>query len=98
MASMVPGDDHGDDDASGDGGADCVETFRSRRPDLEEGMRVGRFLVVRDVEGALFGIAASAASVLRSTDDGTLMLLPGGRILHVCRGMATVMAWLDGRS
>ena len=66
--------------------------------DLTEGTRVGRFLVLRDIDGNLYGVAASAVSVIRMTDDGTLMMLPGGKMLHTSRSMGTLLAWLDGRS
>ena len=65
--------------------------------ELEEGQRVGRFLVLRDVDGCRFAVAAGAISAVRDTDHGTLMLLSGSRMLHVSRPMETVLAWLDGR-
>ena len=64
---------------------------------LEEGERVGRFLILRDQDGCLHAVAAGAVSVLRETDDGTLLMMSGGRMLSVPRAMRTVLGWLDGR-
>ncbi len=64
---------------------------------LEEGERVGRFLILRDQDGCLHAVAAGAVSVLREKDDGTLLMMSGGRMLSVPRAMRTVLSWLDGR-
>ena len=65
---------------------------------LREGQRLGRFLVLRDQDGTLNAVAASAVNVLREVDDGTLLLLSGGRVLSVPRALRTVLGWLDGRA
>ena len=65
---------------------------------LQEGERIGRFLVLRDQDGCLHAVAAGAVSILREVDDGTLLMLPGGKMLLVARAMRTVLAWLDGRA
>ena len=65
---------------------------------LEEGDRVGRFLILRDQDGCLHAVAAGAVSVLREADDGTLLMLSGGRMLSVPRAMRTLLEWLDGRA
>lgn len=64
---------------------------------LEEGRRIGRFVVLRDLSGQLHAIAAGSVGVVCETDDGSLLLLPGGRMVHVGQPLATVLAWLDGR-
>ena len=64
---------------------------------LEEGQRVGRFLLVRDQDGCLHAVASSAIGLLREDDEGTLLMLSGGRMLSVPRTMRTLLAWLDGR-
>ena len=46
---------------------------------LVEGMRIGRFVVIRDVEGNRPAVAAAAVAALCETDDGTLLMLPGWR-------------------
>ena len=65
--------------------------------ELSEGERVGRFVVLRDIEGRTHAVAAGSVGAVCETDDGTLLMLPGARLLHVPRPMATVLAWLDGR-
>ncbi len=65
--------------------------------ELEEGDRVGRFVVFRDRDGRLHAIAAGAVSAVCEVEDGGVLMLSGGRLVHVERPMATVLAWLDGR-
>lgn len=64
---------------------------------LHEGERVGRFVVLRDVDGRVHAVAAGSVGAVCETDDGTLLMLPGARMVHVPQSMATVLAWLDGR-
>ena len=64
---------------------------------LHEGQRVGRYVVVRDMEGTTCAVSAGAVSALRETDSGTLLMLSGGKMLEIPRAMRTVLAWLDGR-
>ena len=64
---------------------------------LHEGERVGRFVVLRDVDGRIHAVAAGSVGAVCETDDGTLLMLPGGRMVHVPQVMAVVLAWLDGR-
>ena len=79
-------------DACADGGE------ASQCDGLKEGERIGRFLIVRDQDGCLHAVAAGAVSILREADDGTLLLLSGGKMLSVPRSMRTVLGWLDGRA
>ena len=72
-----------------------VDAYAGR--DLSEGERVGRFVVLRDIEGRIHAVAAGFVGAVCETDDGTLLMLPGARLLHVSQPMATVLAWLDGR-
>ena len=65
--------------------------------ELCEGERVGRFVVFRDIEGRVHAVAAGSVGAVCETDDGTMLMLPGARLLHVPKPMATVLAWLDGR-
>ena len=64
---------------------------------LGEGERVGRFVVLRDRDGLLHAVSAGSVGALCETEDDVLLLLPGGRLIHVARPMAVVLAWLDGR-
>jgi hypothetical protein len=65
---------------------------------LAEGERVGRFVILVDRDGQVHAVAAGAVGAVCQTEDGSLLLLPGGRLLHVDRPLGTVLAWLDGRS
>ena len=65
---------------------------------LQEGQRIGRFLVLHDQDGQLHAVSAGAVSIMREADDGTLLLLPGGRVLSVPRALRTMLGWLDGRN
>ena len=64
---------------------------------LEEGERVGRYVVLRDRDGRLHAISAIGVGAVCETDDGAILMLPGGRLIHVERSLATVLEWLDGR-
>lgn len=66
-------------------------------PRSTEGTRIGRFVVLRDLEGRSVAVAVGAVSAITDTDDGALLMLPGGRMVHVPQTMETVLAWLDGR-
>ena len=70
---------------------------RVRGEDLEEGGRVGRYVLVRDVAGLLHAISPLAVAALCEDDGGTLLLLPGGRLVQLPQGMATVLSWFDVR-
>lgn len=63
---------------------------------LQEGQRVGRFLVVRDIEGQRHAVSLSAVTALGETDDGVLLLLPGGRLIHVPQPLERMLQWLGG--
>lgn len=67
------------------------------REPLEEGTRVGRFVILRDVNGVTHAMAVGSIAAVCETDDGSLLMLPGGRMVHVPRAMEVVLEWLDGR-
>lgn len=59
--------------------------------------RLGRFLMVRDVEGTLYAIVPSAVLVAVATDDGgTVAVLAGGRAVRFGEDVETVAAWFSG--
>ena len=64
---------------------------------LGEGDRVGRFVVIRDIEGHMHAVAAGSVAAVCETDEGTLLLLSDGRMIHVPQPMEVVLPWLDGR-
>ena len=65
--------------------------------DLCEGQRIGRYVLLRDVEGVLMAVAPGAVGAVCQTDTGAVLLLPGGRMVQVPRPFETVLGWLDGR-
>ena len=62
---------------------------------LEEGTRCGRFVTIRDANGVLHAVAASSIAAVCETEDGALLLLPGGRVIQVDHSLRTVLAWLE---
>ena len=66
--------------------------------DLQEGQRVGRFVLLRDVEGVLMAIAPGAVGAVCETETGAMLLLSGGRMAHIPRPLDVVLGWLDGRA
>lgn len=69
-------------------GCDC-------RDPLEEGERVGRFVILRDVDGRTHAVAPGSIAAICETDDGAVLMLPGGRMVHVPKPIAVVLGWLD---
>lgn len=66
------------------------------RGPLVEGTRVGRFVILRDMDGRMHAITASAVAAICETDDGAMLMLPGGRLVHVPQPMNVILAWLGG--
>lgn len=62
-----------------------------------DGERVGRFVVVRDADGHRYALAASAVSAICETDDGTLLMLPGGKLVRTTLSLPCMLQILDGR-
>ena len=75
---------------------DVVAVDQAGEP-LAEGTRIGRFVVVRDLEGQTLAVAAGSVAAVCATDEGALLMLPGGRLVQVPRTLGTVLGWLDGR-
>lgn len=63
--------------------------------DLIDGQRIGRYVILRDINGQNHAVSINAVTALASLDDGTLILLPGGRLLHVPSAMSDILAWLN---
>ena len=74
------------------------DTWPQPEAPLAEGQRVGRFIVLRDLDGVTHAVAAGSVGAACATDEGTVLMLPGGRMVHVPRSLGTVLAWLDGRN
>jgi hypothetical protein len=65
---------------------------------LAEGTRLGRYVVVRDVNGRRHALAATAVVAISEEEDGDIVLfLPGGRALRISVPLATVLDWLNGQ-
>ena len=62
---------------------------------LEEGERVGRFVTLRDANGVLHAVAASSIAAICETDDGAVVMLPGGRMIQVDHSLRTVLLWFE---
>lgn len=59
--------------------------------------RLGRFVVVRDVEGTLYAVAPTAVLVAVATEDGgTVALFAGGRAVRFAEDLRTVAYWFSG--
>lgn len=63
---------------------------------VEEGDRIGRFVVFRDRDGHLLAIAAGAVSAICETDDGGVLVQFSGKLSYLDQPIATVLTWLDG--
>ena len=66
-----------------------------RAPVANEGQRVGDFVLLQDVDGQTYGVLASAVVALCDTEEGSVLVLPGGRVIQVRHSMATVLRWLQ---
>jgi len=63
--------------------------------DTEDGERVGRFVLLRDTDGTRHAVTATAVTAICEVDGGSLLLLPGGRMLRVEQALATVLGWFE---
>jgi hypothetical protein len=61
---------------------------------LADGHRHGRFICIRDVEGRRHAIAITAIAAI-CADDGSLLLLPGGRMVRVEASFDKVLSWVS---
>ena len=58
--------------------------------------RIGRFLLLRDHEGRLMAVSATALLVAAATDDGgTVAVLAGGRSVRFEEDVETVAGWFS---
>ncbi|WP_120010612.1 hypothetical protein [Teichococcus vastitatis] len=63
---------------------------------MTNGTRAGRYVMLRDASGQRHAIALSAALALCEVEEGgTVLLLPGGRLLRLEAGLDEVLAWLS---
>jgi hypothetical protein len=64
--------------------------------DIQEGDRVGRFVLIRDADGRWHALSMQAVYAISDLDDGCALALPGGKLLRLMHPMGTVLAWLTG--
>jgi hypothetical protein len=64
--------------------------------DVQEGERVGRFVLVRETEGHWHALSMQAVYAISELDDGCVLALYGGKLLRLSQPMDTVLAWLAG--
>ena len=64
---------------------------------LKEGTRIGRYVLLRDNSGTLHAVSAGSVSALCETDDGTVLLLPGGRVIMVRQSLRIILTWFELR-
>ena len=63
----------------------------------EEGSRVGRFVLVRDIDGRLHALSATAVTAICDDGDGgAVLMLSGGRVVRVDQPVVTAAALLSG--
>jgi hypothetical protein len=64
---------------------------------VSSGERVGRYVLVRDVEGRLHALALGAVSAICDDGEGgALLLLPGGRLIRIAEPVLAAVGWLSG--
>ncbi len=55
----------------------------------------GRFVIVRDRDGCRKAVARHAVSAVCETEEGgSVLMLPGGRMIQVEEDLDTVLQWL----
>lgn len=59
--------------------------------------RLGRFLMVRDIDGTAYALVPTAVLVAVATEDGgTVAVLAGGRAVRFAEDLNTVAGWFSG--
>ncbi len=60
------------------------------------GQKVGRYVCLRDVDGRRHAISVTAVVAVSDDGcDGSLLLLPGGRLVRVDAAVEVVVDWLS---
>jgi hypothetical protein len=54
-------------------------------------------VVIRDVDGRRHAFFAGSVAAICETDDGVLILPPGGRMVQLAQSMPVMPEWMDGR-
>ena len=72
-----------------------VADGRSDLGALEDGARVGRFVLLRDADGRRHAVAVASVLAVSEAEEGDALLqLPGGRALRVGSSIEDVLSWL----
>lgn len=60
-----------------------------------DGVHHDRYVIIRDRDGQRHAVARHAVSAVHEKEDGgSVLLLPGGRMVQVEDDLDTVLAWL----
>lgn len=65
--------------------------------DVEAAERIGRYVLIRDVEGRRIALAPHAVAAACEDDSGTLLMLPAGRLVIIPRPIEEVLGLLSPR-
>jgi hypothetical protein len=61
------------------------------------GRWIGRYVVLRDVDGRAHAISITAvAAICTDEDESSVLLLPGGRLVRVDAPLEQAVAWFSG--
>ncbi len=63
---------------------------------MDDGAQLGRFILVRDIDGRLHALSMSAVvAICAVEDDGSVLLLPGGRVVRLAQDVMQVAGWFS---
>ena len=65
---------------------------------LAEGARVGRLVVLRDLDRKTHAVATGSVAAVCEMEDAALPMLPRGRMVHVSQPLVVVLGWLEGHT
>ncbi|MFC7738645.1 hypothetical protein ACFQX4_23210 [Roseomonas sp. GCM10028921] len=64
---------------------------------LTDGTRIGRFVILRDVDGVRHAVSSGGVQAMGDLDGDTLVHLSGARTLRVPHSLATLLSWFEMR-
>ncbi|MGK7871348.1 hypothetical protein [Falsiroseomonas sp. E2-1-a20] len=67
-------------------------------PIENDGRRIGRYVVVQDIDGRTHALSVTAVAAICSDDnEGSVLLLPAGRLVRVDAPLEQAAAWFNGK-